>query len=123
MMISSQDVQPIKIETASEPSRIVDHDILLDDGSDASDLDDSTEYDNADPAGNDNNGETSYGKAAEEIKHSVKNQDRGIFWWRIVVKFIMVVSATVLTVSTYVQLSRSEETEFQKVVSLRSKSL
>jgi hypothetical protein len=51
-----------------------------------------------------------------EVRQALKKEDRGVFMWRLFFKIIMIVVAIVLTVATYVQLSRSETRDFTNQV-------
>jgi hypothetical protein len=52
-----------------------------------------------------------------EVRQALKKEDRGVFMWRLFFKIIMIVVAIVLTIATYVQLSRSETRDFTNQVS------
>jgi hypothetical protein len=52
-----------------------------------------------------------------EVRQALKKEDRGVFMWRLFFKIIMIVVAIVLTIATYVQLSRSETRDFNNQVS------
>jgi hypothetical protein len=52
-----------------------------------------------------------------EARLALKKEDRGVFMWRLFFKIVMIVVAIVLTIATYVQLSRSETRDFTNQVS------
>jgi hypothetical protein len=52
-----------------------------------------------------------------EVRQGLQREDRGVFMWRMIFKIIMIAVAIVLTVATYVQLSRSETKDFTNQVS------
>jgi hypothetical protein len=82
------------------------------DDSDASDHDTDTNSDSNLDASPDSN----YSDANAEVTQTFKGDDRGVFFWRIVVKVIMIIVAVVLTTLTYVQLSASERQDFEASV-------
>jgi arabinogalactan endo-1,4-beta-galactosidase len=52
-----------------------------------------------------------------EVRQGLQREDRGVFMWRMIFKIIMIAVAIVLTVATYVQLSRTETRDFTNQVS------
>ena len=83
------------------------------DDSEASDHDTDTNSDchlNTSP-------DTNYSDANAEVMQVFKGDDRSVFWWRIVVKVIMIIVAVLLTTLTYIQLSMSERNDFEASVS------
>ena len=63
------------------------------------------------------NVDTEYTNAKAEVQTVTKGDDRGVFFFRLIVKVTMIVVATTLTTLTYVQLTQSEESEFLSAVS------
>ena len=61
--------------------------------------------------------DTNYSDANAEVMQVFKGDDRSVFWWRIVVKAIMIFVAILLTILTYIQLSMSERNDFEASVS------
>jgi hypothetical protein len=86
------------------------------DGSDSSDDDSEENIDASSASGVASQGTTSNDITAE-VRLALKKEDRGVFMWRLFFKIIMIVVAIVLTVATYVQLSRSETRDFTNQVS------
>jgi hypothetical protein len=78
-------------------------------GSDSSDQDTDTNSD-----ANINN--SNYNSANAEVLDAFKGDNRGVVLWKFVVKIIMISVAILLTAMAYVQLSQSEENDFESSV-------
>jgi t-SNARE complex subunit (syntaxin) len=52
-----------------------------------------------------------------EVRQALKKDDRGVSIWRLAFKILMILVAVVLTIATYVQLSRAETRDFTNAVS------
>ena len=63
--------------------------------------------------------DTSYTDANAEVQEAFKDDDRSVFWWRCIVKIIMILVASTLTLLTYLQLSKLEQKEFEAAVCTR----
>jgi hypothetical protein len=61
--------------------------------------------------------DTNYIDTTAEVRHGLKKEDRGVSMWRSIFKIIMILVAILLTVATYVQLSRTEKRDFINEVS------
>jgi hypothetical protein len=87
-----------------------------DDDSDSSEhSDDENEGENTDAPtiGSDTNEHN----ITTEIRHEIKRENRGVSMWRSIFKIILIVVAILLTIATYVQLSRTERRDFTNQVS------
>jgi hypothetical protein len=51
-----------------------------------------------------------------EVRQALKKDDRGVSIWRLAFKILMILVAVVLTIATYVQLSRAETRDFTNAV-------
>jgi hypothetical protein len=60
---------------------------------------------------------TNHHDITAEVRQGLQREDRGVFMWRMIFKIIMIAVAIVLTIATYVQLSRSETRDFTNQVS------
>ena len=60
--------------------------------------------------------DSNYNDANAEVLRALKGDDRGVFWWKLVVKVMMICVAILLTTMTYVQLSQSEANDFEASV-------
>jgi hypothetical protein len=88
------------------------------DGSDSSDDDREENIDASSASGIASQGTgTVSNDITAEVRQALKNEDRGVLMWRLFFKIIMIVIAIVLTIATYVQLSRSETRDFTNQVS------
>jgi hypothetical protein len=52
-----------------------------------------------------------------EIRQEIHKENRGVSMWRLIFKIILIVVAILLTIATYVQLSRTERKDFTNQVS------
>jgi hypothetical protein len=53
-----------------------------------------------------------YDQAKAEVQKALESEDRRVLCWQIIFKIIMIVVAVVITAATYVQLARSETSDF-----------
>jgi hypothetical protein len=51
-----------------------------------------------------------------EVRQALKKDDWGVSIWRLAFKILMILVAVVLTIATYVELSRSETKDFTNAV-------
>jgi hypothetical protein len=51
-----------------------------------------------------------------EVRQALKKDDLGVSIWRLAFKVLMILVAVVLTIATYVQLSRAETRDFTNAV-------
>jgi hypothetical protein len=108
-----ENIQANANATDAEKLPIIDGSI---DGSDSSDDDSDENIDASSASGIASQGTVSNNITAE-VRQALKKEDRGVFMWRLFFKIIMIIVAIVLTIATYVQLSRSETRDFTNQVS------
>jgi hypothetical protein len=110
------DIDPENIQAnATDAEKLPINDGSID-GSDSSDDDREENIDASSASGIASQGTVSNDITAE-VRQALKKEDRGVCMWRLFFKIIMIVVAIVLTIATYVQLSRSETRDFTNQVS------